>query len=97
MLNPQVAKDYRHYARRIRSKAQQWAREQGYVLGRQTYHVDHRFSIMDAWNAGLSIEIVNHPYNLQILDAKQNSSKGMTSSITLEELLENVNQPDAPG
>ena len=97
MLDPQVAKDYRHYARRIRSKAQQWAREQGYVLGQQTYHVDHKFSIMDSWNAGLSIEIVNHPANLQILDAKQNSSKGMKSSITLNELLSLTTQPGEPG
>ena len=87
MLDPKVAKDYRHYARRIRSKAQQWAREQGYVLGKQTYHVDHKFSIMDAWNAGLAVEIVNNPANLQILEAKKNSSKGMKSSITLAELM----------
>jgi hypothetical protein len=90
MLDPQVAKEYRYYARRIRQRAQQWAREQGYILGQQTYHVDHKFSIMDSWNAGLSIEIVNHPANLQILGAKQNSSKGMKSSITLNELMEVV-------
>jgi len=94
MLDPQTAKDYRHYARRVRSKAQQWAREQGYVLGQQTYHVDHKFSIMDAWNAGLSIEIVNHPANLQILEAKKNSSKGMKSSITLNELTNLIHSTD---
>jgi len=91
IYTPEQAKEYRHYARRIRQKAQKWAREQGYILGQQTYHVDHKFSIIDAWNAGLSIEIVNHPANLQILEAKKNSSKGPNSSITLTELMEVVN------
>ena len=95
MLDPQIARDYRHYARRIRKRAQQWARKQGYILGQQTYHVDHKFSIMDSWNAGLSIEIVNHPANLQILEAKKNSSKGSKSSITLEQLMTAVNSYDA--
>jgi hypothetical protein len=87
LLTPEAAKEYRHYARAIRVKAQQWAKEQGYVLGQQTYHVDHKLSILDAWHAGLSADIVSHPANLQILEAKKNSSKGAKSSITVEELL----------
>lgn len=91
LLTPEQATEYRHYARAIRQRAQQWAKEQGYVLGQQTYHVDHKLSILDAWHAGLSAEIVNHPANLQILEAKQNSSKGSRSSITVEELLREIN------
>lgn len=87
ILTPDQARDYRHYARLIRQNAQSWAKEQGYLLGPQTFHVDHKLSILDAWNSGLSVEIVNHPANLQILEAKQNSSKGSNSSITVEELL----------
>lgn len=79
--------DYRHYGRRVRSRAQKWAKEQGFVLGQQTHHVDHKLSIWDAWKAGLSESIVNHPANLQILDAKANSSKGAKSSLTVDELL----------
>ena len=90
-FTPEQMKDFRHYARRIRARAQKWAKEQGYVLGQQTYHVDHKLSILDAWHAGLSAEIVNHPANLQILEAKQNSSKGSKSSITVEELLQKIN------
>ena len=90
-FTPEQMKDFRHYARRIRARAQKWAKEQGYVLGQQTYHVDHKLSILDAWHAGWSAEIVNHPANLQILEAKQNSSKGSKSSITVEELLQKIN------
>jgi hypothetical protein len=92
-LEPVKAKEYRHYARAIRQRAQKWAKEQGYELGQQTYHVDHKLSIIDAWNAGLSADIVNHPANLQIIEAKKNSSKGAKSSITLDELLSLIKQP----
>ena len=87
-FTPEQMKDFRHYSRRIRARAQQWAKEQGYVLGKQTYHVDHKFSVWDSWLSGLSENVVNHPANLQILEAKKNSSKGRKSLYTLEELLE---------
>lgn len=86
-FTPEQMRDFRHYARRIRARAQKWAKEQGYVLGQQTYHVDHKFSIWDAWLAGLSESVVNHPANLRILEANENSSKGAKSLYTLEELL----------
>lgn len=86
LLTPEDAKNYRHYARAIRQRAQMWATDNGYELGKQTYHVDHKLSILDAWNANLPAEIVNHPANLQILEAKKNSSKGSTSILTVEEL-----------
>lgn len=92
IITPEQIKDYRHYARKIRSRAQQWAREQGYKIGKQTLHVDHKLSILDAWHANLPAEIVNHPVNLQILEAKKNSSKGSRSSITVEELMKNINE-----
>lgn len=93
-LDPEKAKEYRRYARFIRQRAQKWARNQGYEIGQQTFHVDHKLSIMDAWHAGLSEEVVNHPANLQIIEAKLNSSKGAKSSITVEELLRLVNFTD---
>ena len=91
IITPEQIKDYRHYARKIRSRAQQWAREQGYEIGKQTLHVDHKLSILDAWHANLPAEVVNHPANLQILEARENSSKGSKSSITVEELMKNIN------
>jgi hypothetical protein len=86
-LDPNGAKEYRHYARYIRQRAQKWAKDQGYVLGQKTYHVDHKLSILDAWKAGLPESIVNHPANLQILEARTNSSKGAKSDLTVDELL----------
>lgn len=86
-FTPAQMKDYRHYARRIRQRAQTWAKNNGYCLGQQTFHVDHRLSIWDAYQAGLPEQIVNNPVNLQILEAKKNSSKGAKSLLTVDELL----------
>lgn len=88
---PKLSGDYVRYAKRARHHARKWAREQGHELGRTTYHVDHKFSIRDGWNNNLPVDILSHPSNLQILEAKKNSSKGSKSSITLEELLHNTN------
>lgn len=95
LLTPELAKDYRHYARAIRQQAQRWAKKQGHILGQQTYHVDHKFSILDSWNAKLPAKVVNHPYNLRILEAKANSSKSSKSIISLDELLTAFNQAGA--
>ena len=81
-----LAKDFRHYARFIRQRAQKWAADQGHSIGKQTHHVDHRFSVLDAWKNNLPEHIVNHPANLQIIEAKVNSSKGSKSELTLDEL-----------
>lgn len=89
-FDPVKAKEFRRYARFIRQRAQKWAKAQGYVIGRNTYHVDHKLSILDAWNAGLTEEIVNHPANLQIIESTINIAKAYKSSITVEELLELV-------
>lgn len=86
-LDPIKAKEFRHYARFIRQRAQKWAKMNGYVIGKQSFHIDHKFSILDAWHAGLPESVVNHPANLEIVEAKANVSKGSKSSITLDELL----------
>ena len=93
-FTPDLAKNFRHYARFVRERAQKWAQESGYIIGQQTYHVDHKFSILDAWKNNLPERIVNHPVNLQILEAKTNSSKGSKSELTLEELYDNIRKYD---
>lgn len=85
-FTPDLAKDFRHYARFIRQRAQKWATDKGHPIGKQTYHVDHRFSVLDAWKNNLPEHIVNHPANLQILEARVNSGKGSKSELTLDEL-----------
>ena len=87
IITKEDARDYNHYAAYIRRRARKWAKSNGHKLGLLTYHVDHKFSIFDSWHANLSEDIVNHPKNLQIMSAKENSAKGPNSSISLAELL----------
>ena len=94
LLTPNDTKNYRHYARAIRQRAQIWARENGYELGPQTFHVDHKLSVLDAWKLNLPESVVNHPVNLQILEAKKNSSKGSTSILNVEELYDMIEKYD---
>jgi hypothetical protein len=93
-LSEEVHKEYRHYARYIRKHAQLWAKAQGYNIGKLTYHVDHRFSILDGFHANVPETIMNHPANLEILTASQNASKGAKSSMTLEQLYEAISAVD---
>jgi hypothetical protein len=91
-FTPELARSYRHYARYVRERAQRWAKSQGHEIGKQTYHVDHRFSVLDAWKHSLPEHIVNHPANLQILEAKINSGKGSKSELTLDELYDMIEE-----
>ena len=83
---------YRIYARKARKLAQAWARSNGHEIGKLTYHVDHKVSVLEGWNNKLPLEVISHPANLQILEARENSGKGAKSCMTVEELLTMIKQ-----
>lgn len=83
---------FRRYAYACRKLAQSWAKDNGYEIGQQTFHVDHIYSVLDGFKNGIEPAIISHQVNLRILEAKKNSSKGPKSEITLEELLERIKQ-----
>ena len=85
-------KEFRRYARSCRKLSQKWGKDNGYETGRQTFHIDHIYSIRDGFVNKVSPLILSHPANLRILGAKQNSSKSYKSEITLDELLLKINQ-----
>jgi len=88
ILKPEDAKDYRAFARRCRRVALAWAKEKGYILGQQTYHVDHKMSILEGYYANFTVDQISHPANLQVIPAKENIAKGSNSILSKEELLE---------
>ena len=91
LLTEEKRKVYRRYAHACRKLAQLWAKDNGYEIGRQTFHVDHIYSVLDGFTNGVEPAIISHPVNLRILEAKTNSSKGPKSEMTLEELMEKIN------
>ena len=60
--------------------------------GRNKYHLDHVYSIMDGFRNNVKPEIISHPANLQMLLEKINISKGDMSEISLDELYDNHNK-----
>ena len=59
----------------------------GYEHG---YALDHRYSIYDGFINNVNPKIIGHWKNLQMITEKENVKKGKKSSITLEELLNNI-------
>jgi hypothetical protein len=51
------------------------------------FHLDHKLSIVDGFNAGISEGIMSSWQNLTILPANQNRSKSSKSSISVDELV----------
>lgn len=51
------------------------------------YHIDHKFSILEGFKQEIEPEIIASIHNLEMLPALENIQKGSNCSITLEELL----------
>jgi len=58
--------------------------------GRETYHIDHVYSIFDGFSNSVDPRIVGHIQNLQRLTASENRKKSVISWITLAELEEKI-------
>jgi hypothetical protein len=57
------------------------------LRGRNKYHLDHKFSILEGFNQNINPKILAHPKNLQMIPERKNIQKGSKCSITLKELL----------
>jgi hypothetical protein len=56
------------------------------------YQLDHRFSKMQGFLDGIDPDIIGHHENLEWILTEENCSKRMKCSITLEELMEKINE-----
>jgi len=54
------------------------------------YALDHKYSIYDGFENNIDPKIIGHWKNLQIITISENSKKHRNSSITLEELLDEI-------
>ena len=54
------------------------------------YSLDHKYSIYDGFTNNVDPEIIAHHKNLECISELENLKKGRNSSITLEELLEDI-------
>lgn len=57
---------------------------------------DHKYSIRDGYINGVPAPILSHPFNLRLITAWENNSKGNDSIITLEKLYKGAGEPWDP-
>lgn len=58
--------------------------------GKNKYHIDHKFSVLEGFKNNILPSIISHPFNLCMMYYKDNLSKDYKCSITKKELLEGV-------
>lgn len=56
------------------------------------YHLDHKFSINEGFKQNIPIHIIGNIENLQMITGRNNLSKGKKCSITIDNLLKNINK-----
>lgn len=82
--------EYREYRRAVRSITERQSLSDlvNYSKrGRDTFHLDHIYSIADGFRRGVPPEIVGDIVNLRFIDARENQKKSDSSEITEEELI----------
>jgi hypothetical protein len=62
--------------------------------GRNQYHLDHKFSVLDGFRNCISPYVMANPMNLQMLSESENISKDYHSAITMEDLFHGVQNHD---
>jgi|TARA_B100001059_G_C17794817_1_gene562397 hypothetical protein len=61
-------------------------------LRSKDFHCDHKLSILEGFKQGVPVEIMADICNLEIIPKTENLKKGSKSSITFNELLEEISQ-----
>ena len=54
------------------------------------FHLDHKYSIKEAFDNNIPVEVVSHYKNLEVIGGRLNESKGSNSSIKLNELINDI-------
>jgi hypothetical protein len=60
----------------------------------KSWHLDHKYSILEGYKNDVPEELISHWTNLEILHHSINESKGYKSSITLKELINSIKESE---
>ena len=75
-----------------RSNSRDLTQLANYTLRGAEYHLDHKLSVRECYDNGLSVDIASSIHNLHIIPAHENLAKWRYSYITVAELLDKVRQ-----
>jgi len=90
-LRPEFEKyyiDVRHLSDRNYKKYKKIINPDNFSRGRTSYHLDHIFSIKDAFENNVPVEVVSHRSNLRMMKYDENIAKGGLSEKSLNSLFE---------
>jgi hypothetical protein len=95
MYRPGERLDKTYYTDKVRQQTQENYTEHFYKIKNaklrgHNYHLDHKLSIHEGYKLGVSVYIISHPANLEILPKTINERKGSKSSLTLPQLLRDI-------
>lgn len=81
--------DFKRYYYRVMYRTKQSAKKVPNIEKRnhQTYHLDHRYSVVEGFRNNVPAEIIGSVVNLEIIPAKDNLTKGSACSVSKEELI----------
>ncbi len=82
-------KSFEIYTKHVRSLTEQNIRGKDEFKDRsiKKWHVDHKYSIYNGWLDNIDPKIISSIWNLELITANDNYSKGINNSITKKQLL----------
>jgi hypothetical protein len=95
ITNPDLKSDFEKYYDEVRNLSNRNYKKNKLLInpnnfsrGRTSYHLDHIFSIKDAFENNVPVEVVSHRSNLRMLEYDKNIAKGGLSEKALSSLFE---------
>lgn len=87
--------EFKKYTNEVMSLTYYSVKENGHKIKNielrgEDFHLDHKYSIREGFENNVSVEIISHWKNLEILSKFENISKHKKCSITLEQLLNEI-------
>jgi len=93
---PSESESYREYRRTVDLKTQRTIKKYHDKIDnidlRKYNSIDHKFSVRSGYDNNVSVDIISHWKNLEVISRRLNSKKQNKCSITLENLLDQINR-----
>jgi hypothetical protein len=94
MLTDEELLQYEKYNKQVRALTaktyrlhKEFINPNNLIKGKNDYHIDHRYSIVEGYKNNVSVHLISAKENLEMLKSYDNLSKQGKCSITLDELL----------
>lgn len=94
-LSEEELKKYENYRKQVRlltskiyKKYKNIINPNDLIISRDTYHIDHKYSVVEGFRNNVSVNIISAKENLEVISSNDNLKKGSNCSISLDVLIE---------